>query len=546
MVEKLTRMFARLAGAEGEAPAYARPAAGNSAPALQPLLWLAAGAIFSLVVAREGFSLMTNIWFTRPEYSHGVLIPLIAGYLIWQRRHDIAARGFNGNWLGLGAVVLGLALWLIGRITTIFAVSQYALVIMFYGLALALVGAKSFAKLWPPMLMLLLMIPLPYFFYYNLSSELQLVSSAFGVWLMRLVGISVYLSGNVIDLGSFQMQVAEACDGLRYLFPLMTLGFIIAYFFRAPLWQRLLVFLSSVPLTIFMNSLRIAMIGVFADHGNTSLAEGLLHQLQGWVIFMASGALLLAETWVLARLFIRDKRWHELLRMTAPTDEEGWERPVVAARRPVPSSLITAVLVLGAAAVLSYVLPHRAESRPDRQWFVDFPMTIGGWQGQRGRIEDMYLDRLKLDDYLMADYKKGPNVINLYSAYYASQRQGEAVHSPRSCLPGGGWRVTSFGQVEIPGDERVEGFRVNRAVIALGSQREVVYYWFKERDRHLTNEYVVKWYIVVDALVRHRTDGALIRLVTPLAPGEDPGAADARLQTFARQASAALRPYLPD
>src|SRR6185436_18948115 len=143
------------------------------------------------------------------------------------------------------------------------------------GVVLATVGMGAFRRLWAPVVMLLLAIPLPAFFYNNLSSQLQLVSSALGVWLIRLFGISVYLSGNVIDLGHFQMQVVEACDGLRYLFPLMTLGFIVAYFFRAPLWQRLAVFASSVPLTIVMNSVRIAMIGVFADLGNTALAEGL-------------------------------------------------------------------------------------------------------------------------------------------------------------------------------------------------------------------------------------------------------------------------------
>jgi exosortase D (VPLPA-CTERM-specific) len=506
-------------------------------------LWLGAAVLLCLLVARDGLYVMTVVWFTRPEYSYGPLIPLVAGYLLWQRRTSLGIDRFAGSWLGPAVVVLALLLWLLGVLSTIRAVNQYALVVMLYGVALAMVGPRVFVRLWAPMLMLLLMVPLPQFLYANLSSQLQLISSAFGVWLMRLFGISVYLSGNVIDLGHFRMQVVEACDGLRYLFPLMTLGFIVAYFFRAPLWQRVVVFLSSVPITVFMNSARIAMIGIFADYGNTALAEGLLHELQGWVIFMASGALLLAETWLLVKLFMRGASWRDVLALDlrlargAPPPETG---PAA------PPSLLAAALVLGVAASASFLLPERVEARPERSWFVDFPMTLGAWSGRQEKIEDEYLDALKLDDYLMADFTNGRSVVNLYSAYYASQREAQSVHSPRSCIPGGGWRINTFEQVAIPGDTGAPALRVNRAVIELGDQRELVYYWFKQRDRLLTNDYLVKWYIFVDAFTRRRTDGALVRLVTQLARGESESAADARLQAFARVVAPELRPFLPD
>jgi exosortase D (VPLPA-CTERM-specific) len=516
-----------------------------ASPSVLPSVWfwLGASLVLSVLIARDGFYIMTTAWFTRPEYSHGVLIPLVAGYLIWQRRSSLGIDRLAGSWLGPVIVALGLLLWLLGALSTIRAVNQYALVVMLYGIVIALVGPRAFGRLWAPMLMLLLMVPLPAFFYNNLSSQLQLISSALGVWIMRLFGISVYLSGNVIDLGHFQMQVVEACDGLRYLFPLMTLGFIVAYFFRAPLWQRVVVFLSSIPLTIFMNSARIAMIGIFAEYGNTALAEGLLHELQGWVIFMISGVLLLAETWLLVKLFMRDVSWREVLAldMPSPRGTRG-----SAPRRQAPASLVAAALVLLVAGTASFVVPERAEARPQRSWFVDFPTMLAGWSGKQGKIEDIYLDALKLDDYLMADYTNGSDVVNLYSAYYATQRQGEAVHSPRSCLPGGGWRMTTFEQVSLPASEDGRSLRVNRVVIELGNQRELVYYWFKQRDRVLTNEYLVKWYIFVDALTRQRTDGALVRLITPLRPGEDASAGDARLRTFARAAEPELHAFLPD
>ena len=258
---------------------------------------------------------------------------------------------------------------------------------------------------------------------------------------------------------------------------------------------------------------------------------------------MVSGALLLGETWLFAKLFMRGRSWRDALGLELRLARAPRAGPIV--RRQVPASLVVAVLAFGVVATLSYALPERVEQRPARSWFVDFPLTIGQWQGRQGRIEDNYVEWLKFDDYLMADYGNGSEAINLYAAYYASQRSGGSVHSPRSCIPGGGWAIKEFDVITVAGANG-GAFGVNRALIELGSRRELVYYWFKQRDRHLTNEYLVKWYILVDALTRRRTVGALVRLITPLPAGEPIEAADERLATFALQAQSAMAPYVPD
>jgi EpsI family protein len=137
--------------------------------------------------------------------------------------------------------------------------------------------------------------------------------------------------------------------------------------------------------------------------------------------------------------------------------------------------------------------------------------------------------------------------VNLYVAYYASQRTGQSAHSPRSCLPGGGWRILDFGPHEVTG-VRGNGapLRVNRAIVQQGAERQLVYYWFQERGRDITSEYLVKWYLLEDAVTRNRTDGALVRLTTPLRVNEPAAMADARLARFAGLALPALESYLPD
>jgi EpsI family protein len=173
-------------------------------------------------------------------------------------------------------------------------------------------------------------------------------------------------------------------------------------------------------------------------------------------------------------------------------------------------------------------------------------MSIGRWQGRHESLEDVYQETLAFDDYVLANYRTGEGaLVNLYSAYYSSQRTGRSAHSPRACLPGGGWRILSLERQDIPVPGRAVPLPANRVVIELGGQRQVVYYWFQQRGRTLTNEYLVKWYIFQDALFRNRTDGALVRLtgfVTDEASEED---ADAAVRAFAADLVPLLDRYVP-
>lgn len=152
-----------------------------------------------------------------------------------------------------------------------------------------------------------------------------------------------------------------------------------------------------------------------------------------------------------------------------------------------------------------------------------------------------------MTDYLIMDFSApGEGNINFYSAYYASQRNGASIHSPRSCMPGDGWRITSLEQrqfAELP--FQGEPLQLNRAVIEKGDMKQLVYYWFPQRGRQVTNEYLVKWHLLIDAITLHRTDGALVRLVTALDSGQDLSVADKRLHDFLSSLVKELPAYLP-
>ena len=510
-----------------------------------------AALAIALYVGRSSLGYFISMWFGSEEYSHAPLIPLISGYLLWQRRRELQLAFSGGSWWGCAIAGAGVVLLTAGRLATLEVFQQYGFLVLLYGLLLSIAGWRAFKLVSVPLLLLFFMIPLPQFLLQNFSAELQLISSHIGVALIRLVGISVFVEGNVIDLGTYQLEVAEACSGLRYLFPLMTIGLIVAYLFKAELWKRIVVFLSSIPVTILMNSFRVGMIGVLVEHWGTQMAEGFVHQFEGWVVFMISIGVLLIEVRILGALGGIRRPWRDSFGIDAgiPRAETGAsaESSVrIGPAAPMPL-LASAGLVMLMAAGLG-LLPERIETPPARASFVDFPLHIDDWQGRQSSLDQRYLDQLQLSDYLLADYlRDGTPPVNFYVAWYNSQVAGEAVHSPRSCLPGGGWRVTDFTQRELdPLRVGSAPLRVNRVTIEYGMQRQLVYYWFQQRGRVITNEYLVKWYLFLDSIRIHRTDGALVRLVVGLRPDQAPADADHELTEFAAAVLPKLDSFIPD
>ncbi len=512
-----------------------------------PLIWgmIGISAILLIYGFWGGIIDMLDRWGNKEEYGYAYFLPFIAVYLIWQRRDRLVAAEFSPSWFGVVIVLVAGCLFFIGEIATTFTLIQYALVLIVMGLAYALLGWQAFKIISGPLLLLFFIVPLPPFIYNNLSGKLQLISSQLGVEVIRWFGISVYLEGNVIDLGDYKLQVVEACNGLRYLFPLVSLAFLAAYLYRVEFWKRVVVFLSSIPITVLMNSFRIGVIGVLVENWGQKQADGFLHYFEGWVIFMACLLILLMEMALLARIGRPKRRLRDVFGLEMPKAlPKGMEyrtRPV----SPVHYAILASVALI---AVSSLYVQTQQEILPERQVFSGFPMQIGNWRGDEDRLEEIYLKSLKLDDYLIGNYADSlGSVVNFYIAYYASQQAGSAAHSPRSCIPGGGWEIERVTQVDVP-ELQINGtpLNVNRLVIKRGEFKQLVYYWFQQRGRVITNEWLVKWYLFLDGLTKHRTDGALVRLSTSIGMGEEWADGDKRLMEFAEKVVPLLDDYIPN
>jgi len=489
----------------------------------------------------------------RDDYSHGPFIPLISAALVWHRRHQLAKVGSAPSWWGPIMVVIGLLLYVIGGLATLHVVSHLSLWLVIVGLVLSFLGVKALQELAFPVGYLLTAIPLPIFLYNALSGRLQLWSSALGVGLLQLVGVTAFREGNVIDLGPVQLQVAEACSGIRYLFPLTSLALLCAYLFRDHMWKRVVLVLSALPISVLINGLRIGIVGILVEWYGPQAAEGFLHLFEGWVLFLVTLALLLLEMWGLtlvqpipgARGLLDQFRIdsHE----DSPAPPSRFASPAAATVLRVPPYVASFALILSAT-LFSWTMGERHEVTPERAAFVDFAMRIDEWQGAPLPVEAQFISTLRFDDYLLADYATGSSrPITLYMAYYQSQRKGRSAHSPQSCIPGGGWEITSHRIVDLPVDGK-QGLvaPVNVVQIQKDREKQLVLYWFKQRDRLLASEYLVKFYLFWDALIRQRTDGALVRLSAAVEPGGSEQDVEDRLLGFARLIHPQLTRYIPD
>jgi exosortase D (VPLPA-CTERM-specific) len=511
--------------------------------AVRTSLLVSVAVLVALVAFSGALGELVTRWSKQEEYSHGFLIPIIAAWMLWARRDALRASIGRSSWTGPALILLATAMHLVGELSALFLLSQLGFIVALIGIVLGLGGTSLLRVTFVPIVFLAFAIPLPYFIDSQLSWRLQLISSELGVFFIRLFQVPVYLTGNVLDLGHYKLQVVEACSGLRYLYPLLSLGFLAAYLFQAPFWQRALVFLSAIPITIVMNSFRIAMVGVLVDRWGIEMADGLLHFFEGWVIFLACAAILAAEIYLLARLG-SGKAFFQMfyLPKVAASASRGTETGSVS-RLPIAACLI---LLCAAGLAVFFFVSGREEMVPERTRFVAFPGTLGQWQGRPSLLEPQIEHALGMEDYVLSDYSKSNGgAVNLYVAYYASQRKGSSPHSPIVCIPGGGWRITDFERTIYSSEVLRETLPLNRVVIARDSDKQLVYYWFVQRGRNIANEYWSKWYLFADAITKNRTDGALVRLTTPLYPGESDSGADERLQSFILELVPRLSTYLP-
>lgn len=502
-------------------------------------------ALGSLPAFWLGFVDLLDAW-ARPEYSHGPLIPLISLYLFLREMRSLppAPNAASGRGLGIAVIMFSLGIAMLGNVSRIPDIVTYGFIFWLAGLVIVQFGWARGRMHMLPVFHLIFMLPLPQFVYWNLTTFLQGISSEMGVAIVRALGVPVYLEGKIIDLGVYKLQVAEACSGLRYLFPILSFSYLFSILYRGPLWHKAILLLSAAPLTVAMNAVRIGVIGVLVNSYGIEQAEGFLHFFEGWVVFLTCIGILFALAWGLQRTEPTPRSLPDALDL----DGSGlW--PIMSGFRQVrsPQALMIATALsvgLGAA----WMLAPDAQSRDiARDSFVLFPRQLGPWRGSMSTLDPEIEQVLAADDYLNATFitPETGHSANMFVAYYTRQTEGQGIHSPEVCLPSAGWEIYEIAPYTLRTAGPYGTFEVNRAIIQNGTAQQLVYYWFEQRGKRLTNDFKAKLTVLKDGITQGRTDGALVRYVTPIHPKETMSDADARLQDIVERSLTRLPNFVP-
>ena len=482
------------------------------------------------------------------EYSHAVLIPVVGAYMTLLNQSSSGQSRPGSRYWGLALLSLAVLMLLLAHYGKMISLYGFSFLAMTYSLFLVLAGWETARQNWSALLLLTFMVPLPTVLFTGMSNSLQLVSSGLAAWVIELFGITVHLEGNIIDIGIMQMQVVEACSGLRYLLPLMALAYIVAVFHRASVIRGALLLLAAIPITVFMNSLRIALTAVFAEYIGINTAEGFLHDFEGWVIFLPALGLLVLFSLVMAKIAGEKGGSPDLLLVLQGGFKKLFTvemRSFFTAGQP---ALVAAMVLMIAVACMPQILPEKTVSAPKREEFAAFPLELKEWKGQHRPMEVIYRNALPWTDYLLADYAKPEGgLVNVFIPYFPSLYEDSYTHNPAVCLPGNGWIIEEEG-VKTLSDAGLPSsgpFRVNRLIATIEGKKHVVYYWFQYKGQVITSQHMVKPVLLWNSLTEGRTDGALVRLVVGMDTVPDIPAADAALEDMAFHIMGVLPNFVP-
>ena len=205
---------------------------------------------------------------------------------------------------------------------------------------------------------------------------------------------------------------------------------------------------------------------------------------------------------------------------------------------------LTAVLLAQAALFYS---ASRGEKTPTSRPLEQLPERIEQWRlAQRGVIEKEVAEVLRADDVFTAVYAspRAASAVNLFVAYFKTQRSGQAPHSPKNCLPGAGWTPTASGDLQLSIADQPQPITINRYVVSRGGEKGVVLYWYQSRGRVVASEYAAKFWLVADSIRYHRSDTALVRVWAPVVGNDEQAATQAGAQ-FVQSVFPVLREFLP-
>jgi len=265
-------------------------------------VWVGIFSVLLLILYGPILKALVLDWWRDPNYSHGFLVPIFSGYVLWRERSRLARLPIRPSNFGLVVMLGAIGLLLIGSLGAELFSSRVSLIFLVGGIVIFLAGWKILRAVSFPLGFLILMIPIPVLIYNQITFPLQLLASRFATFWLQLVNVPVLREGNLIILPNYTLEVVEACSGIRSLTTLITLAVAYGYLMNDRRWLRWLLALLMIPIAIVSNAIRIMGAGWLTYHFGPEMAEGFFHEFSGWVIFVAALVLMFCCHWLLRKI----------------------------------------------------------------------------------------------------------------------------------------------------------------------------------------------------------------------------------------------------
>jgi exosortase D (VPLPA-CTERM-specific) len=508
-------------------------------------LWFKVAALSILFLAAYWVPLkgIVNTWFVSDEYSFGFIIPLISAYLIWDKRSKLQGVPIKSSWPVLPVLVVCVILSLYGILGSSGNISRPLIPVLIILFTAFCFGKAVISRFIFPFGFLIFMVPLPAFLERTLGVYLKSVSSRLGGCIISMLDIPVHVSGNVIDLGVTQLQVVDACSGLRYLFPLVALGLVYSYMFQRVAWKRIFCVFATFPIAVLTNGLRIGMTGVLTNIFGPKVAEGFFHEFAGWALFLVSFAFLFLLGWTLKFLPPKNVPADDAT-ASGKTFSEMPKGTIENITRPFLVSVVL-LLVVGILSWSTGALP----AIKIRGGVAGFPLGFADWQGRSEVVDPEIVAKSGAEESYSGVYQNSKNdVVSLYVGYRSTAflENENFFHSPTVCLPSSGWEVVRTSTRNVSGVPAFPNLTVTEMVTESMGTRQLVYFWFQTKNRATWDKNINRFHLALHAIQRDNTYDLFIRPITPILPNEKIEDAEKRMDRFVREMMGALIPFLKE
>jgi len=505
---------------------------------------LAAAAFAALLLVAFGPTLaeLGGVWVNWPEYGHGLLMPPVAAWMIWERRSELArlrrCESRAGAWAAVLAACLFfplLAMLVAGEMKLSWFLKPFAFVPALALGVFVLYGWKGLRALAAPLAVLMLMLPLPYRIHTALTLPLKHYAAVLATGLLDLTGLPAALEGSVIHLeGTKALGIVDACSGIRSLLSLISVAVLGCMLWRRHWSVKAVVIASCLPLAVLVNAVRIWLTGVLSVHVGPEVAQGFYHVFEGYLLFGVAAAALLGWALLLNYIVPRDAR------ATRQRTVRETAEPASATGLPALRATAVGIALLALCGGIWAVYQVRSEfsSTPEAEAAIELEASLkglpleladGAYRGKSVRWADEIVAYSGVDAYGAYDYTdRSGRSFQVFLG--GAVRNADNLHTPNVCMPASGWEALESGSVpSVSG-----GARMQRLLMQNGRQQMIVYYWFQSGARRAPDEWTVRVQRLFDVLKgRSLAPSLLVSVYVPISG--DVEATESAARSFLRE-----------